>query len=187
VITIIAGTNRPGSRTLQVAKISKAFMDKHHIAAQILDLQTVSLKELDGSQYKDNKPPGIKAALDLLHKSRGYLIVCPEYNGSYPGVLKYFIDHWEYPRTFENVPVAFVGLGGRFGGLRPVEHLQQVMGFRNAFVYPERVFLFNVWDTIKDGKILDNPALALLEKQALDFGRFVTALEQAKLHAQHRQ
>jgi NAD(P)H-dependent FMN reductase len=186
MVTIIAGTNRPGSKTLQVAKLSKSFMDKYKIENQILDLGKLSFAGVDGSQYKENKPPAIQAAVDMLHKSRGYLIVVPEYNGSYPGILKYFIDHWEYPRTFEGVPVAFIGLGGKFGGLRPVEHLQQVMGFRNAFVYPERVFIFNVWDSMRDGQLKDPQALALIEKQALDFGRFVTALEQAKLHAHHR-
>jgi len=162
-------------------------MDKNKIENQILDLQKISLKELDGGQYKDNQPPSIRQALDQLHKSHGYFFIVPEYNGSYPGVLKYFIDHWEYPKTFEAVPVAFVGLGGKFGGVRPVEHLQQALGYRNAYVFPERVFLFNVWDVLKDGEIKDPHSQAMLEKQVLDFSRFVGALEQAGLHALRRE
>lgn len=187
MITIISGTNRPGSRTLVVSHLVLSFFQKHGIAAQILDLQTLPYKDLDGSQYSDNKPPEILKALEMLHNSSGYYFVCPEYNGSMPGALKYFIDYWEYPKTFEYIPVAFLGLGGRFGGLRPIEHLQQVMNYRNAFVFPERVFLFNVWNTLKDGSLHDEATLKLIEKQTLDFGRFISALEKANLHGKHRK
>lgn len=186
MISIIAGTNRPQSRTLQVANVIKSFLDQNGVANQLVDLQKLSFKELDGTQYSKNKPQSINDAVESLHRSQGYLIVAPEYNGSMPGILKYFIDHWEYPKTFEYMPVAFVGLGGRFGGIRPIEHLQQVMGYRNSFIFPERVFLFNAWDAVKDGKITDPLTLKLLENQALDFSRFIDALIQAKLHGQFR-
>jgi NAD(P)H-dependent FMN reductase len=186
MISIIAGTNRPQSRTLKIAQIVKGFLDKHGIAAQIIDLQLISFKELDGTQYKLNKPVDMSEAIEKLHQSQGYLVIAPEYNGSLPGILKYFIDHWEYPKTFEYIPMAFVGLGGRFGGVRPVEHMQQIFGYRNAFIFPERVFVFNVWDAMKTGELTDPLTLKLLENQALDFSRFITALLQAKLHAQTR-
>lgn len=187
MITIIAGTNRPSSRTLEIANIVLSYFQKHNVPAQILDLQSVALKEIDGTQYSENKPLGLTQAIDMLHESSAYYFVVPEYNGSMPGVLKYFIDHWDYPRTFEHIPVAFLGLGGRFGGLRPVEHLQQVMNYRNAFVFPERIFLFNIWSILKDGKLNDPSALQLLEKQTLDFSRFISALETANLHGKHRK
>lgn len=187
MITIISGTNRPSSRSLEVSNIVLSLFQKHGVPAQILDLQSIPFKEMDGTQYSDNKPAGIQQALETLHESSGYYFVCPEYNGSMPGALKYFIDYWDYPRTFEHIPVAFLGLGGRFGGLRPIEHLQQVMNYRNAFVYPERIFLFNIWSTLKDGKLNDESTLQLLEKQTLDFSRFISALEKANLHGKHRK
>lgn len=187
MITIISGTNRPGARTLEMAKIVHSLFEKHKVEAQILDLKTISFNGLDGNQYSANKPPDLQNAIDMLHKSSAYYFVCPEYNGSMPGALKYFIDHWEYPRTFEYIPVAFLGLGGRFGGLRPIEHLQQVMNYRNSFVFPDRVFLFNIWSILKDGKLTEESSCQLLEKQTLDFGRFVLALEQAGLHGKHRK
>ncbi len=160
-------------------------MDQQGTANQILDLQTVPLQHVDGSQFY-SQPPGIREAVDVLNKSRGYLFVVPEYNGTFPGALKYFIDHWDYPKTFEYIPMAFIGMGSRFGGVRPVEHLQQAMNYRNAFVLPDRVFLFNVMKTLVDGKLTDEHSLKHIEKLTLDFGRFVSALEQAKLHGHHR-
>jgi len=52
----------------------------------------------------------------------GLHVVLPEYNGSYPGVLKYFIDMLKFPESFENKPAAFVGVAnGQWGALRAVE------------------------------------------------------------------
>ena len=128
----------------------------------------------------------MKTAIEKLNSADGIHIVCPEYNGSYPGVLKYFIDHWKYPDTFEYRPLAFVGLGGRFGGLRPVEHLQGVFGYRNAFVYPERVFIFDVWNILKEGKITDAATMALMKSQVKGFKAFTRALCQAEIDANSR-
>lgn len=186
MITIISGTNRPNSRSLEVSQIVLEQFKKYGVAAQILDLKDVPFAELTGAQYWGNKPSGLQKAIDQLHASDAYYFVAPEYNGSMPGALKYFIDHWEYPKTFEYMPVAFLGMGGRFGGVRPVEHLQQVMNYRNAFVFPERVFLFNVTQTLKDGRIEDPATMQLLAKQTLDFSHFISALKTAKLHGQHR-
>ena len=45
--------------------------------------------------------------------------------------------------------MALIGIGGRYGGMRPVDHLSQIFAYRNAYVYPQRVFLFNIWDQLK--------------------------------------
>lgn len=139
-IQVISGTNRPKARSLDIAKIIVNLLNNHGNIAELLDLKEVPLAQLDGSQYSENQPQKLVELKDRINLSRGLIIVCPEYNGSFPGALKYFIDHWDYPRAFEGRAVAFVGLGGRFGGLRPVEHLQQVFGYRNANIFPKRVF-----------------------------------------------
>jgi NAD(P)H-dependent FMN reductase len=182
---IISGTNRPRSRSLVIAKLIQHIYQNEGDAAELIDLSTIPFKDLDGSQYTE-EPPTLKEILGKINASSGLIVVCPEYNGSYPGVLKYFIDHWKYPLAFEHRPVCFVGLGGRFGGLRPVEHLQSVFGYRNSFVYPERVFLMNVFQTIKEGKLLDATAENLLTEQARGFIRFVQALTTAGLSAEAR-
>jgi len=112
-------------------------------------------------------------------------VVTPEYNGSMPGVLKYFIDHLKFPESFEYRPVCFVGLSaGMFGGLRPVEHLQQIFGYRNAFIFPERVFIMNSHKVIDgQGQVQDEMVKNLLVQQATHFRQFTKALSDAKLDA----
>lgn len=183
MICIISGTNRPSSRSLEVSHIVKGLLEAQGAECEILDLGSLDFSGLDGSQYAENKPVHIEEAVEKVNKADGLYVVCPEYNGSYPGILKYFIDHWSYPLSFESRPVAFAGLGGKFGGLRPVEHLQGVFGYRNSYIFPERVFLSNIWSVLKDGKILDETMAELLKKQVEGYVRFVSGLKSQKLDA----
>ncbi|MCB9025949.1 MAG: NAD(P)H-dependent oxidoreductase [Bdellovibrionaceae bacterium] len=183
MIQIISGTNRPGAKSLEISKIVKQQFEILHEKAEILDLGQLDFSALNGSQYGENQPEFLKVVKAQLRSARGFVFVVPEYNGSMPGILKYFIDHWTYPDTFEYRPSCFIGLGGRFGGMRPVEHLQGVMGYRNAYQFPERVFISNVWNLLSDGKIIDENIFNLLLRQLENFSRFIKALESQKLDA----
>jgi chromate reductase len=180
---IVCGTNRVASRSLEVCNILKSRYEQVGEKAQVLDLREIELSVMDEAPYTDSRPDSLVKAIDRVNQARGLVVVCPEYNGSYPGILKYFIDHWNYPESYESRPVCFVGLGGRFGGLRSVEHLQGVFGYRNAFLFPERVFLSNIWSVLKDGSIVDETMDQLLNQQVEGFCRFVKGLESQGLDA----
>lgn len=182
---ILIGTNRRNSRSRQVGVLIQNIYRDLGEEVELMDLAEIPLHELTGEQYSKDLPPHVAAAVEKITQATGVIFVVPEYNGSMPGALKYFIDHWKYPESFEQRPVCFVGLGGLFGGLRPVEHLQQVMGYRNAFVFPQRVFLQNIWTQLKDGALTDPVVKSLLVKQAEDFQKFVKGLELAELDANH--
>jgi chromate reductase len=182
---VISGTNRPGSRSLQVAKIIQNLYQEEGETIGLIDLKTVDLPGSKG-EYGDSVPAAMKTEIDKINAADGLIVVVPEYNGSYPGALKYFIDHWKYPDSYEYRPICLVGLGGTFGGLRPVEHLQGVFGYRNAFIYPERVFLFNIFGTLKNGEIQDTNSMNLLRSQTKGFRAFCLALSNAGLDANAR-
>lgn len=187
---IISGTNRRESRTLQVAKLIQSFYQDSGETTELLDLSTLPYDQLTGEDYPGpgkTPPPAWATAVNTVTQSEAIIFVVPEYNGSFPGALKYFLDHWKYPETFEARPVCFVGLGGTFGGLRPVEHLQQVMNYRNAYVFPQRVFLFNIWNVLKDGQLTDANMMTLLKNQVVGFQKFIKALKSQNLDAQSLQ
>jgi NAD(P)H-dependent FMN reductase len=186
MITIISGTNRPGSNTLKVCQIVQKMFSEHQETTEILDLQKVELEKMATAPYGKDLPTSVAKAVQSIVQADGVLIVSPEYNGSMPGILKYFIDHWTYPDCFESRPIAFIGLGGRFGGVRPVEHLQQVFGYRNAYLFPERVFLTNVWQILKENQITDESVTALLRSQVVHFRKFIAALKSQGLDANSR-
>jgi chromate reductase, NAD(P)H dehydrogenase (quinone) len=183
MIQILVGTDRPQSKSALIAKNIAPLYNKNGFNSEIINLENLNLSSLNGSHYGQAKPPLVQQAIDNLMLADGLVVVCPEYNGSMPGILKLYIDHWKYPESFEHRPVCFIGLGGRFGGLRPVEHLQQIFGYRNGYIFPDRVFIHNVWTIFEGEKIKDEHVQNQLEQQAQGFCRFINALKSENLHA----
>lgn len=185
---IIVGTDRVGSNSKRIADLLQGIYKALGEETELIDLQFAMKGLVATPQYGNVTDPTLKAAADKINGSDGLIIVAPEYNGSFPGALKFFIDHLKYPDAFEARPVCFIGIGGMFGGLRPVEHLQQVFGYRNAYVFPERIFIMNVFHQFKkteanpNGEFTDATILELMKIQARDFTIFINALKTAKLH-----
>lgn len=141
-ICIVSGTNREGSNTLRLTKaIAQRYATIEGVEIDLVDLRDLPKGLLDPSSYA-TRPDGWAPLEAKVLGADGLHVVVPEYNGSMPGALKLFIDHLPFPAAFERRPVCFTGLAsGMWGGLRPVEHLQGVFGYRNALQYPERVFI----------------------------------------------
>ncbi len=184
MIQIIVATNRKDSRSGLLAKNIQKRFQKLDITSEIMNLSKISWSELEHNLYgTDNVPISMKPMIQKINEADGLYIVCPEYNGSFPGVIKVFIDYWDYPKSFEKRPICFTGLGGMFGGLRPVEHLQQVFGYRNAFIFPERVFIQNIWETLSLEGVISNDSMnQLLDQQTDGFSKFIKGLKQNGLH-----
>lgn len=191
MILVISGTDRANSNTAKVARYVHRLFTKHGAESEILDLADLKPAAYGaGPHYgvSASGPDPLAQAVAKVNRADGIYICLPEYNGSMPGALKYFIDHWDYPKSFEFRPFAFCGLGGMFGGLRPVEHLQGSLGYRNAFIYPERVFITNVFAQLKGVEEPADPKLTVFfEKQVAGFDAFVKALQAAKLDANSRE
>lgn len=178
---IISGTDRPDSNSLKISQYIQALYKKTSEQVEIIDIKDVALSSLQGAHYGGELPEKMQTAINKINTSEGLIFVVPEYNGSYPGALKLFIDHWAYPLSFESRPVCFVGIGGRWAGLRPVEHLQQVFNYRNAYQFPNRVFISNVSNVLQNGNITDPMVEDLLQKQVDGFQIYVRALKQSGL------
>ena len=177
-ITVISGTNREGSQTLVVSNyIQSCFAAQEGVDAGLLDLRDLPSELLSPGAYAE-KPAGFAPLVEQVLSSDGLVLVVPEYNGSYPGALKLFIDMLPFPQAFDKRPVAFVGIAaGRWGGLRPVEQLQQVFGYRNACQFPERVFLPSIGQSITaEGAPTDPFVEGLLASQVTGFVDFVRRL-----------
>lgn len=177
MIVIISGTNRPDSSTVRVAKAVQDIYRNLEIDTQFLDLIDLPEDLFKPTSYA-SKPESFAKFTNPILDSKGLVIVTPEYNGGPPGVLKYFIDMLPFPDSFEHRPVAFIGLSaGMWGALRPVEQLQQIFGYRNAFIYPDRVFLPGIISLLSDeNKLKSSQEWELVEQQCEGFMKFVNAL-----------
>jgi chromate reductase len=114
MITIIASTNRPGSYTLKMAKYYQQKLREKGVEAGL-----ISLAQL---------PPNlIETIQQVIAASDKFIFVIPEYNGSYPGVLKVFIDACSFPESFYDKKAALVGISsGKYGNIRGIDHFTGV-------------------------------------------------------------
>src|SRR3954463_12230635 len=166
MLVMISGTNRPGSNTRKVAGQIEEVYRSLGVPIQMLDLANLPPEIFSSTSY-GQKPASFQPFTEAILRSSGIVLVTPEYNGGIPGVLKYFIDMLKFPESFEKRPVCFVGLAaGIWGALRPVEQLQQIFGYRNAYIYPERVFIPQVGNLLDaNGRLTKQDLLDRLKSQ----------------------
>jgi NAD(P)H-dependent FMN reductase len=183
MITLLIGTNRPGNHSRKVARHVEEIYADLKVPLRVLDLADLPPEIFLPTSYAE-KPKSFRPFTEAILQSSGLHVISPEYNGGIPGVLKYFIDMLKFPESFEHRPVCFTGLAaGIWGALRPIEQLQSIFGYRNAHIFPERVFLAHIHTLLDESGRLKNPELLdRLRKQAAGFVDFVETLKQVKLH-----
>ena len=182
MITLIAGTNRPGSNTRKIVRHIEEIYGQLHVATHVIDLAQLPPEIFSASSYSE-KPKSFHPFADAILRADGLHVVTPEYNGGMPGVLKYFIDMLKFPESFERRPVCFTGVAaGMWGALRPIEQLQAIFGYRNALIFPERVFLPGINQLLDEsGGLKDAELAGRLRKQAEGFVEFVETFRRVKL------
>jgi chromate reductase len=182
MITLIVGTNRPGSNTRKVAAHIEEIYATLKVPLQVLDLAKLPPEIFSPASYAE-KPKSFQPFADAILQSAGLHVVTPEYNGSLPGVLKYFIDMLKFPESFEERPVCFTGLSaGVWGALRPVEQLQSIFAYRNAHNFPVRVFLPQINNLLDGaGRLKDAELVVRLQAQAAGFVAFAEKIKGVKL------
>lgn len=134
-IVILSCTNRPNSNTLKVSKIYEQLVKQSGSEALLLDFQdlphSISHTELFGRRTEAYNELVKKY---VMNENR-FLFVMPEYNGSYPGILKTFLDSL-HPREWANKKACLVGVSdGRAGNLRGMEHLTGVLHYLKMHVF----------------------------------------------------
>lgn len=143
MITILIGTNRPRSRASRIAGIYTTLLTELGAESQLLSLTDLPADFTTSALYHNagrNEDYNLLAAkLDTGHK---LVIIVPEYNGSFPGVLKAFIDGLPYPGGIRGKKAALIGLSdGGQGGLLAMSHLSDVLMYMGTAVLPQRVRL----------------------------------------------
>ena len=176
-IIVLAGTNRPGARTRKLAghvvellaPLAKTVAE----SVDLLDLGALGQDIYSPSSYKD-KPEWFGRYQRAVLEASGMVVLTPEYNGSFPGVLKYFIDMLQFPESLRLMPVAFIGLAaGSFGALRSVEQLELIFNYRSAHIYGERLFIPGISNVLLENGALSGEYEERLVRQLTGFVRFV--------------
>lgn len=173
MITVISGTNRKNNRTLLIAQAFVAALQQAGQAVQLLDLTELELSAFSGEMYhKEGITPRLQALQEQYILSADKLaFFVPEYNGSYPGIVKLFIDGISvnaYARNFMGKKIALVGVAsGRAGNLRGMDHLGSALAYMGAWILPNKLPVSNVEKLIAPtGEVTDTPTLVALTQLA---------------------
>jgi NAD(P)H-dependent FMN reductase len=121
-IPVVLGTTRRGRHSAHVVSLMARLLGRREgVETSVIDLADVPLPLDDaGEAIKDPRFAAAMAAAD------GLVLVVPEYNHSFPGVLKHALDSCLH--EYVHKAVGLVGVSsGPFGGTRVIQGLLPVM------------------------------------------------------------
>ncbi len=189
-ITLISGTNRKDSNTRLFTEILYNFIESHtQRSPRILDLCELDGINVENLMFDPNHQHPIVQRLqnEYIIPASKFIFIVPEYNGSYPGILKYFIDACsirEYNSNFQNKRAFLIGIStGRAGNLRGLDHLTAVLNYLQTHVHPMRIPVSQV-TSIFDAEKLEftNQELkSLFEQHLLPFINELVPEEKSQL------
>ncbi len=121
-IPVILGTTRQGRASELVARFVHGELQKHAgVETLLVDIRDIELPTDDAGEAI--KQSGFS---ETVQRADGLLIVTPEYNHGYPGMLKHLLDTNLKEYIHKAVGICGVSAGG-FGGTRVIENLLPVM------------------------------------------------------------
>ena len=159
-IPVILGTVRAGRMSLHAAQlVTGELAGRTGVETELIDIAEVPLPTNDaGEAIKDPQ------FTDRMSRADALVIVAPEYNHGYPGLLKHVLD--SCLKEYIHKAVGIVGVSaGPFGGTREIENLLPVMrelGLVTIFWDVNFSSIQKVFAT--DGKLLDEAFIRRVDK-----------------------
>lgn len=166
-IPLIVGSTRRERQTIKVARYVFARLRlRANVETILLDLLEYNFPIMEERLHRrDDPPPGLREYADHIARADSLILVSPEYNNGYPGVLKNALDYLlpEYER--KPIGIVTVSAGG-YGGINCLAQLRLVTLGMGAFPIPENLAVSRVHDSFSDQGTPNDPAY---EKRAETF------------------
>ncbi len=159
-IPVIVGTTRKGRASIHAARfIADVLGRRAGIRTEVIDIAGQPLPVEDAGEAI--KSSGFSA---LMTAADGLVIVAPEYNHSFPGLLKHLLD--SCLSEYIHKAVGIVGVSaGPFAGIRVVQSMLPVMRELGLVTIFWDVNIGNVGKVFaEDGRLLDEAFVRRSEK-----------------------
>lgn len=166
MILLISGTDRPNSNTSRIAKHYQNWLTENNIEHQFLSLENLDLSY--GSSDFDS------VQQTMLIPATKFILIMPEYNGTFPGIVKLMIDRSDVKSCWHHKKILLTGVAsGRAGNLRGMEHLTGALLYLKMNVHPDRLPISSV-DKLLDqqGQLSDEETKKAIQQQLQSFLAF---------------
>jgi NAD(P)H-dependent FMN reductase len=159
-IPLILGTARQGRQSEHVARfVFEQTKKRAGVETELIDVRALPMRLDDaGEQMKD------PAFSSTIERRDGLIIITPEYNHGYPGLLKHALDM--NLKEYIHKAVGICGVSaGPFGGARAIETLLPVMRELGLVTIFEDVNFGNVGNLFDEqGNLLDQNYVPRVDK-----------------------
>lgn len=167
MIAIISSTNRRGANSYKLAKIyQKAFQTKG-IESDILDLEKLPDDFLHTTLYENNgRNESFNRMLHVINDAEKILFIIPEYNGSFPGILKTFVDALPYPNTLKGKKAALSGISSSGNSaVLALSHFTDILHYLGCSVCYDKVRIPGIENMLIEEDITDETILRRITRQ----------------------
>ena len=173
MVTIVSSTNRPGSFTFKLALYYQKVLAEKGLEAGLLSLMDLPDNLIVSDMYGKHSSE-FKPIQELMSETDKFLFIIPEYNGSYPGVLKVFIDACKFPESFYDKKAALTGLSsGKYGNIRGIDHFTGVCHYLHLNVMPLKLHIGNIKSEIDEhGNLFKEDTLKFTNEQIDKFIKY---------------
>jgi NAD(P)H-dependent FMN reductase len=139
MITLVIGTDRKDSYTGRVCRAYAQLLGETGIGFQILDLSTTPTGLFAPGTYGQHRTDAVVRIQEAYFTSATcFVFFIPEYNGSFPGILKWLVDSMDPKKALRNKKAALFGLSsGRSGSLRSLDQWVGIMHYLQVQVMPQ--------------------------------------------------
>ncbi|WKN33615.1 NAD(P)H-dependent oxidoreductase [Porifericola rhodea] len=168
MITIVVGTNRKNALSATIAEYYQKILAEKNIESQILSLIDLPADFTATALYENNgKNNSFNLFREAFNKHQKFVFIIPEYNNSYPGVLKAFIDGMDYPSGLEGKKCALVGISaGVQGASIALSHFTDVLNYLGMHVLALKVKMGEVHIHLKENQLTHKVYNEMLYAQA---------------------
>ncbi|MCB0795006.1 MAG: NAD(P)H-dependent oxidoreductase [Flavobacteriales bacterium] len=167
-ITVISGTDRVDNNTEKVAAMYLRILNERNIPAGHLRLRELP-RDLDRWGTYGAPSPFLRGVIEEhLRPVRDLVFIVPEYNGSFPGVLKLFLDLIP-PKVLYGKRSSLVGVSdGQSGNLRGLDQLAAVFHYLRMDVLWFKPRLAAILAALDGRNELDHPPTQALIADQID-------------------
>ncbi len=155
-IEIISGSPRIGSVTKRVAlHLKKAISETTPHEVDVIDMHDWNLPPIQAVwSSPDKAPPEFQSLAKRIFDADAYVLVTPEYNGSYSPALKNLLDH--FPKRMHKPFGIVTASPGGMGGMRASQQLLLLVPALFGIASPNMLITPGVDKKFnEDGELLD--------------------------------